>query len=86
MFSVVGSFRHFVRLLLNGPDDEDDYEIEILKRSKQINHGFVFPDVDHLATAKKSEFQKFSPSFSAAATKRLVNVLKFNITLARYGI
>ena len=55
VFSVVGSFRHFVRLLLNGPDDEDDFEIEILKRSKQINHGFVFPDVDHLATAKKSD-------------------------------
>ena len=55
VFSVVGSFRQFVRLLLNGPDDEDDYEIEILKRSKQINHGFVFPDVDHLATAKKSD-------------------------------
>ena len=31
VFSVVGSFRHFVELLLNGPDDEDDYEIEILK-------------------------------------------------------
>ena len=47
VFSVVGSFRHFVRLLLNGPNDKDDCEIEILKRSKQINHGFVFPDVDH---------------------------------------
>ena len=55
VFSVVGSFRHFFRLLLNGPDDEDDFDIEILKRSKQINHGFVFPDVDHLATAKKSD-------------------------------
>ena len=55
VFSVVGSFRHFVRLLLNGRDDEDDYEIEFLKRSKQINHGFVFPDVDHLATATKSD-------------------------------
>ena len=33
VFSVVGSFRHFVGLLLSGPDDEDHYEIEILKRS-----------------------------------------------------
>ena len=75
VFSVVGSFRHFVRLLLNGPDDEDDYEIEILKRSEQINHGFAFLDVDHMATAKKSDviFQIFSPPSSAAATKRLVN-------------
>ena len=55
MFSVVGSFKHFVGLLLNGPDDENDYEIEILKRSKQINHGFIYPDVDHLATVKKSD-------------------------------
>ena len=37
VFSAVGSFRHFIGLLLNGLDDEDDYEIEILKRSKQIN-------------------------------------------------
>ena len=50
VFSVVGSFRHFIGLLLSGPDDEDDYEIEILKRSKKINHDFVFPDVDDLAT------------------------------------
>ena len=55
MVSVVGSFRHFVGLLLNGPDDEDDYEIKILKRSKQINYGFVFPDIDDLPTAKKSD-------------------------------
>ena len=55
MFSVVGSFKNFVGLLLNGPDDEDFYEIKILKWSKQINHGFVFPDVDDLATAKKSD-------------------------------
>ena len=33
VFSVVGRFRLFVGLLLSGPDDEDDYEIEILKRS-----------------------------------------------------
>ena len=55
VFSVVGSFRHFIGLLLSSPDDEDDYESEILKRSKQINHDFVFPDVDNLATAKKSD-------------------------------
>ena len=52
VFFVVGSFRHNIGLLLIGPDDKDDYEIEILKRSKQINHDFVFPDVDDLATAK----------------------------------
>ena len=33
VFSVVMSFRNFVGLLLSGPDVEDDYEIEILKRS-----------------------------------------------------
>ena len=87
VFSVVGSFRQFVRLLLNGPNDEDDCEIEILKRSKQINHSCVFPDVDHLATAKKSDiYFKFFHLSSAAATKRLVNVLKFKFILARYGI
>ena len=36
VFSVVLSFRHFVGLLLSGPDDENDFDIEILKRSKQI--------------------------------------------------
>ena len=55
LFSVVGSFWRFVGLLLNGPDDKDDYEIEILKRFKQINRDLVFPDVDDLAIAKKSD-------------------------------
>ena len=29
VFSVVGSFRHLIGLLLSGPDDEHDYETEI---------------------------------------------------------
>ena len=33
VFSVVGNFKNFVGLLLSDPDDEDDYKIEILKRS-----------------------------------------------------
>ena len=87
VFSVDGNFRHFVGLLLNGPDEEDDYEIKFLKRSKQIKNGFVFPDVDDLATAIKSDIvQILSPPSSAAATKHLANALKFDINLARYGI
>ena len=31
VFSAVRSFRHFVGLLLSGPDDANDYEIEILR-------------------------------------------------------
>ena len=55
VFSVVGSFRHFVGHLPNGPDHEDDNEIKILKPFRQINHGFAFPDVDDLAASKKSD-------------------------------
>ena len=62
---IVKSFRHFVGLLCNGPDDEDDYEIKILKLSKQINHSFFFPDVDDQATAKKSNIYCSSNSFTA---------------------
>ena len=89
VFSIVGSFRHFIGLLLNGPDGEDDYEIEILKQSKQINHNFVVPDVDDLALLRKVTYtviQILSPPSSAAATKRLANMLKLYIILARYGI
>ena len=87
VFSVDGSFRHFVGLLLNGPDDEDNHEIRFLKRSKQIKNGFVFPDVDNRATAKKSDMvQLLSPPSSAAATKRFADALKFDINLFRYGV
>ena len=65
VFFVIGSFRHFVGLLLNGIDDKDDNEIKLLKRSKQLNHGFSFPDVDDLATVKKSDIYCSSNSFTA---------------------
>ena len=55
VFSVDGSFIHLVELLFNDRDDEDDYEIRFLKRSKQIKDGFVLPYVYDLATAKKSD-------------------------------
>ena len=86
MFPVDGSFKHFVGLLLDGPDEEGDFEIKFMKRSNRIKDGCIFPEVDDLATAKKSDIVQVLSPPSSAATKRLVNVLKFGINLARYGI
>jgi len=35
-----------VELVLSGPNDDDDFEVEFLKRFKKLGNGFVFPDRD----------------------------------------
>jgi len=33
-----------VKLVLRGPDDGDDFEVNLLKRFKKLANGFVYPD------------------------------------------
>jgi len=34
----------FVKLVLRGPDDDDDFEVKFLKRFNKLGNCFVFPD------------------------------------------
>jgi len=44
VYSNDGKFKMLVKLVLRGPDDDDDFEVKFLKRFNKLGNGFVFPD------------------------------------------
>ena len=67
----------------SGPDEDEDFEISFLERSRKIENGFVFPEMEDLASIGKKDIEKILPSPHAAAqTKRLCGVMKFNVDLS----
>ena len=43
---------HFIALIIDGPDDDGDFEVKYMKRSQKITGGFLFPEIDNLASIK----------------------------------
>ena len=80
--TAAGRSKKFVGKLVSGQDEDDDFEISFLERSKKIKNGFVFPKED-LASIGKQDIEKILPSpYAAAQTKRLCGVLKFSVDLS----
>ena len=64
------------------PEDEN-FEISFLERSRKIKNGFVFPEMEDLASIGKKDIEKIlPPPHAAAQTKRLCGVMKFNVDLS----
>lgn len=87
VYSSDGKFKKFVGLLQNGPDDDGDFKVKFMKRSNKIKNGFVFPEIEDLASAKKEEIVFILPKPTAvASTKSLSGVLRFDVNLSRFGV
>ena len=52
VYSSDGKFKLIVEVVLRGPGDYGDFEVNFLKRSNNIRNEFVFPDRDDIAFAK----------------------------------
>ena len=46
-------------MLQNGPNDDGDFEVNFMKRSNKIKNGFVFPEIEDLASATKKKLFSF---------------------------
>ena len=61
VLSVGGDCKLFVGKLLSGPDEEQDFEISYLERSRKIKYGFNFPQVEDLASISVNDIEKILP-------------------------
>ena len=76
MHTAAGKCKKFIGKLVNGPDKDKDFEISFLERSRKIKNGFVFPEMEDLASIGKKILKKFfPPPHAAAQTKRLCGVM-----------
>ena len=59
--------KKFIGKLVSGPDEDEDFEISFLERSRKIKNGFVFPEMEDLASHWQKRFEKILPPPHAAA-------------------
>ena len=62
--TVAGKCEKFIGKLISGPDEDQDFEISFLERSKKIKNGFVFPEVEDLASIARKDIERVLPPFS----------------------
>ena len=59
--------KKFIGKLISGQDENQDFEISFLERSKKILNRFVFPEVEYLASIVRKAIERvLSPSCTAA--------------------
>ena len=81
--TATGKRKKFIGKLVSGPDEDEDFEISFLERSRKIKNGFVFPEMEDPASIGKKNIEKIlPPPYAAAQTKRLCEVIKFNVNLS----
>ena len=73
VFSAEGKHKNFIEKLCNRPDEDGDYEVNFMKQSEKIKHGFQFPEEVDIASVLLNDIVKLlSKPTSVATTKRLV--------------
>ena len=83
MHTAAGNCKKFIGKLVGGPNEDEDFEISFLERLRKIKNGFVFPEMEDLASIGKKDIEKIlPPPHAAAQTKRLCGVMKFNLDLS----
>ena len=83
MHTAAGKCKKFIRKLVSGRDEDEDFEISFLERSRKIKNGFVFPEMEDLASIAKKDIEKIlPPPYAAAQTKWLCEMMKFNVDLS----
>ena len=87
VFSAEGKHKNFIGKICNGPDEDGDYEINFMKQSEKIKHGFQFPEKVDIASVQLNDIVKLLPKpTSVATTKRLCGVFKFACDLSFYAL
>ena len=78
---------NFVGKICNGPDEDGDYEVNFMRQSEKIKHGFQFPEKVDIASVQLNDIVKLrvlpKPA-SVATTKRLCVVFNFACDLSLF--
>ena len=77
------SFKKFVGQVVAGPDEDEDYAISFLVRSRRFKNGFFFPESEDVASVAKQEILKILPTpYPVSTTQRLSKLVRFPVDLS----
>ena len=87
VFKEGNRHKHFIALIIDGPDDDSNFEVKYMKRFQKITGGFLFSEIDDLASFKGDDIVHILPALKpCAATKRLSGIFKFEGNLEYFGL
>ena len=76
-------YKSFEAQIICGPDKDNDYEVKFLKMSCKVKSGFIFSDIDDLASTFYGDFVCVLPTPAPIGqTARLANIFRFDKDLA----
>ena len=50
IYCTLQNFKKFIAQIVDGPDEENDYKVKFMKRSLKVKDGFIFPEIEELAS------------------------------------
>ena len=87
VYSLDDNCKNFIAHILDGPDEDRDFEVKFMTRSQKIKNAFQFPEIDDLASIRLTDIVGILPKpSSVAGTKRLAGVFKFDVNMCAYGV
>ena len=85
--SCANFFLNFIAKVVTAPDADNDYEVKFMKSSNKVKNGFIFPQIDDIASVSYDNIARIlsNPS-SVAQIARLSNIFKFSDNLTKYNL
>ena len=87
VYSCANFSKHFIAKVVTGPDIDNDYEVKFMKLSNKVKNGFIFPEIDDIASVSYNDIAcVLSNPSPVAQNARLSNIFKFSDNLTKYNI
>ena len=79
--------KNFIAKVVTGLDADNDYEVKFIKMSNKVKNGFIFPEIDDVASVSYNDIAcVLSNPSPVVQTARLSNIFKFSDNLTKYNI
>ena len=87
VYSCANFSKNFIAKVVTGLDADNDYEVKFMKMSNKVKKGFIFSEIDDVASVSYNDIAcVLSNPSPVAQTARLSNIFKFSDNLTKYNI
>ena len=86
VYSLDSWWKNVITQMIDGPDEDGDFEAIFLKRSMKIKDGFFHPEIEDLASIELADLMRIlSKPMSTATTKCSAGVMTFDVEVSAFG-
>ena len=78
VYSLDSKWKNITAQIIDGPDEDGDFEAIFLKRSLNIKDDFFYPEIEDLASVELADVMKTLPMPMSTMSSNRRIVFKFN--------